>query len=71
MPTSHMVTVALEATDPQDGFAYRDWKVTAFTHDVTVAWWLGSPRITEVIIPCPCGAEVTVTASPSPLVGVS
>ena len=72
MATSHMVTVSIDATDPQDGFVYRDWKVTASSHDFTVAWWLGEPVITEVIEPCRCGdPHVTVTTSSSPLVGVS
>lgn len=69
---AHIVTVRIDADDPQDGHPYRDHIVTAFRHHVVVAWWLGSPRITEVVTPCPCGdTEITVTASSSPLVGVA
>lgn len=69
--SQHIVTVRVDAVDPQDGHVYTDYIVTAVSHHVVLAWWLGSPVITEVVSPCECGQDVTVAASPSPLVGVA
>lgn len=59
----HFVAVKIDAVDPSDGYPYRDYVVSATSHDFTLAWWLGSPRVTQVISPCPCGRDdITVTA---------
>jgi hypothetical protein len=62
---THSVLVRVHAVDPQDGREYHDYLVASSVHDITLAWWLGSPKITEVVTPCPCGRNViTVRSAP-------
>jgi hypothetical protein len=67
----HIVTVRIDADDPQDGHPYRGHLITAFRHDIVVAWWLGNPRITEVVRPCDCSEPTALTITARRLVGVS